>query len=692
MSQKEVRLLYQLARLYGVQTAYYDYSGKRKPVPVQSLLAVLQALGAPLASLSEVTGALRERRQELWKRYCEPVVVVWSGEPCLVKLRLPADEAESKAHLFLELEHGETQDHACSLGEIPALERTEVEGTEYLVKQLTLDTKLPLGYHRLKLVINNKSWETLVIVAPKHVFTGFTRAVDRVWGTFLPLYALHTERSWGAGDFSDLRTLMHWVKELGGEVVGTLPLLATYLDEPFDPSPYAPISRLFWNEFYLDATDIPELKQCPTAQELINSSAFQQELAVLRNASLVDYRRLMAIKRRVLEHLTCCFFQKNSQRRTLFHQWLQSNPKAEDYARFRATTEKQRAGWPDWPQQMRDGLLREGEYDADAVNYHLYVQWLVQEQLHKIAAEAKNRGPMLYLDLPLGVHRAGYDVWRERPIFVLEASAGAPPDLFFSKGQDWGTPPLHPEQLREHGYHYFIDSLKNHLQHATILRIDHIMGFHRLFWVPKGLEAVDGVYVRYHAEEFYAILALESHRWGVLIVGEDLGTVPRYIQAAIARHKVQKMYILPFEFTGKHRYPLRPVPGNSLAALNTHDMLPFAAFWEQRNPQEKLALTNFLHQSGYLESPTEKVEDILRGCLKFLAASRARVVLVNLEDLWQETEPQNLPGTELEHPNWKRKARFSYENFSKMPQVLQLLQEVDKLRKKTNSQPRQAKS
>jgi 4-alpha-glucanotransferase len=681
MSQKEARLLRQLARLYGVQTAYYDYSGKRKTATEESLLAVLQAWGAPLTSLNEAAEALRLRRQELWKRCCEPVVVAWFGDPCLVQLRLPAGEAESKAHLFFELEQGGDRCFTYSLGEIPALERTRAEGTEYLLKQLTLDVNLPLGYHKLKLVLHNKTWESLVIVAPKHVFTGAVRKGARLWGVFLPLYALHTEKSWGAGDFSDLRTLMRWVKELGGEVVGTLPLLATFLDEPFDPSPYAPISRLFWNEFYLDVTDVPELPQCPTAQELINSPAVQQELTELRDTPLVDYQRLMALKRKVLKQLAHCFFQKGSRRRALFLKWLQSNPRAEDYARFLAATEKQRSGWPEWPQQMRDGLLGEGDYDADAVNYHLYTQWLVQEQLHKIAAEAKNCGSLLYLDLPLGVHRAGYDVWRERSIFVMEASTGAPPDLFFSKGQDWKTPPLHPEKLREQGYRYFIHSLKNHLQYASILRIDHIMGFHRLFWVPRGLEAVDGVYVRYRAEEFYAILALESHRQRVLIVGEDLGTVPHYVQAAITKHKVHKMYILPFEFTGKPRCPLRPVPSNALAALNTHDMPPFAAFWQQRGPQEKLILANFLHKSGYLESPRTETGDVLEGCLKFLAASKAQLVLVNLEDLWQETEPQNIPGTESEHPNWRRKARYSHENFSKMPQVLQVLHEVDELRK-----------
>lgn len=657
MPDTQFRDLHRLARRYGIETTYEDVSGKDRQAGPEPLLFTLRALGAPVHSLADVAGARREYRLKQWQRCLEPVAVAWDGHAARLELRLPARQADDVASCRLELEHGRVWRWQINLARLPILQTVTVEGMAFVSRQFTLPAGLPPGNHRLILDLATRSFSTLIICAPRRAYTPPGEDTSRDWGVFLPLYALQTGRSWGAGDLTDLLALQNWTRELGGSVVGTLPLLATYLDQPFEPSPYSPVSRLFWNEFYLDVTGAPELAECKKALVLLNSPAFQQELTYLKDTPLVDYRRGMAAKRQILEQLAGHCFNEATGRQEALNRWAAANPSVLDYARFRAAVEKQRVGWTAWTGPMRDGLLQEGDYSPAAVQYHLYVQWLAHEQLQTLATRCQTRhGSGLYLDLPLGVHGDGYDVWRERDAFALEASSGAPPDMFYSQGQNWLFPPLHPERIREQGYRHYIDCLRHHLKYADILRIDHVMGFHRLFWVPGPLTAREGVYVRYRAEEFYAVLTLESHRNRAMIVGEDLGMVPGYVRTAMDRHSIKRMYILPGEITSGPK-EFRPVPTGVLASLNTHDMPTFATFWTGKDPDDRAALTNFLRQQGYLDAGRNDLEAVLLACLTMLAASQAGLHLLNLEDLWFEMAPQNIPGTTVEHPNWRRKAR-----------------------------------
>ena len=680
-------MLAQLARLYDVQTAYTDEEHRRVAASREALLAVLKSLGAPLGSLAEVPSALRERRQALWKRPLEPVAVTWEGQPASVQVRLPFSGAHARLTGHLRLETGEGQDLHWVGDDLPVLDAAEVEGVSYVVKGLPLPC-LPMGYHRLVLEAPGVRGEALVIAAPLRAYS-------------LP----EGPACWGAGDFSNLRDLMGWVGRLGGRAVATLPLLAAFLDEPFEPSPYAPASRLLWNEFYLDVTRLPELRWCPEAQALLASPSFHAQLEALRSAPLVDYRRLMALKRQVLAPLARTFFAEVTQtpeRSAPFRRFLAQNPHVEEYARFRATGERRGSPWRSWPAPLRDGVLKEGDYEEEARRYHLYVQWQAHQQVQALC-QKDGQGPGLYLDLPLGVHPDGYDTWRYQGLFVPGVTAGAPPDAFFSQGQEWGFPPLHPERLRGEGYGYFIACVRHHLGHAAALRIDHVMGLHRLFWVPQGMEARHGVYVRYPAEEFYAILTLESQRNRASLVGEDLGTVPPQVRPAMARHGLHRMYVLQYETTPTARRAMRAVPAGAVASLNTHDMPPFAAFWggqdirlrrrlglldgarsrrdQARRRLLKQALVGSLERQGWLQGRATP-QAVLQGCLGYLSASPASLVLVNLEDLWLEAQPQNLPGTRDQHPNWCRKARYPYEVFSRMPQVLALLDRITRLRRR----------
>lgn len=698
-----LRTLHQLAALYGVQTAYYDVGHRRRVAAPESLLPVLRALGAPLQTFQDVPAALRERRQALWRRGAEPVVVVWEGSGGL-DLRLPDHLAGKSIACRLVLEGGETRTWVVDAGRLAAVQSAEVEGVSFVVKRLALSGPLPWGYHRLTLETQGARYQVLIICAPRRAYPLGGNEAGRSWGGFLPLYALRSRRSWGGGDLTDLETLLEWVAGLGGGLVGTLPLLAAFLDEPCEPSPYAPASRLFWNEFYLDVARVPEVRNCPGARALLESAALWQETETLRSLPVVEYRRQMSLKRRVIEELARSLFSGTAPPPEELRSFVKDHPGVEDYARFRAVCERQGRPWPQWPRAMREGLLGRGDYDPGAKNYHVCAQWLVHRQLEALADKARRHGEGLYLDLPLGVHSQGYDTWRERACFAAEVCGGAPPDSFFTRGQNWEFPPLHPEAIRERGHRYVIAYLRHHLRFAGLLRVDHVMGLHRLFWIPKGGEPGDGVYVRYPAEDLYAVLTLESHRGKCAVVGENLGTVPSYVNASMVRHGMHGMYVLQYEVTPDGKRPLRAVAPLAMASLNTHDMPPFASFWRGQDIAErrgmglldaegereelairralKEALVGYLNRNGGSGASVEDPAAVLRACLGFLGASRARVVLVNLEDLWLESAPQNVPGTGGERLNWRRKTRYGFEDLSLRPGVLETLREVERRRRK----------
>jgi 4-alpha-glucanotransferase len=698
--------LHELARLYGVQTAYYNVLHQRQPASMDALLAILNSLGAPLERLVDVSSALRERRKELWQRLLEPVTVAWDGNLSSLSLRLPASSAEVTLDCHLTLESGERREWSYLASDLKTLEMAELEGMKYEVKEFRWKDILPPGYHWLSVQIKGKPAETLVISAPSRFYHPPEAGAYRKWGVFIPLYALTRGKGWGSGDLADLHSLVSWVGDMGGNIVGMLPMLASFLDDTSDPSPYTPASRLLWNEFYLDIMSVPELENCPTAKSLLASVSFQKEIETLRKAPQVDYHRIMIKKRQVLEELCQCLFAMPSKRRDALLRFVKSNPLVEDYARFRAARERHGPSWQAWPGPLAGGIIGDGDYDEGTKSYYLYTQWLIQEQMNGLLKAARDSNVTLYLDLPLGIHPEGYDVWRERDAFLSSISAGAPPDAVFTKGQNWGLPPLHPEKIREQGYCYFIAYLRHHLNSAAVLRIDHVMGLHRLFCIPEGMSARDGTYVRYHPDELYAILSLESHRSRTVIVGEDLGTVPPYVRPMMKQHGMYRMYVMHYELAsaGKGKI-LKPIPADSIASLNTHDMFPFAAVWngaeiEQRAAlglldraaadrerklweKKKKALVRLLQEKSFLGKTPTSAEEVLKACLAFLSASDAGMVLVNLEDLWLETKPQNIPSTNDDiYPNWRNKARYRLDKLCQMPRVVATLRMVNQTRRR----------
>ncbi len=407
---------------------------------------------------------------------------------------------------------------------------------------------------------------------------------ERIWGVFVPLYALRSGRNWGAGDTTDLQNLIDWVADLGGRFVATLPLLATEWREGEVPCPYQPTSRLDWSAFYIDPEKVAGFHPLHGADRL----------RTLRESSLVDYQGVMACKTEALRSL------------------VPMGSSLEEFLSVR-----------------------------------------MKEQLHRIAEHARRRSVFLYLDLPLGIHPCGRDAARFRSLFIPGESVGAPPDEFFSNGQNWNCHPPDPSRIPGEGGDYWRAVLRHHMEFAGILRIDHVMGLHRLFWIPDGEGPEKGRYISYPYEAYYDILCEESRAHRTLVVGEDLGTVPPDVRPAMREHGLYRTVVI--------RHLDEEIPEDCVVCLGTHDMPPFAAW----HPAE------------------ERTVEALKKYLDHLASSPAAMMMVNLEDLWLETERQNTPGTVSTeaHPNWRRKTRLSFEEFREKPDILEILQGVDRRRR-----------
>lgn len=682
--------LQRLAALYGVQTAYRDVDDRLVTASPEGLLGAVRALGVDVGTPADAGPAIEERRRQLADRWLAAVTPAF-GNRVAVELRLPERLTDRTVGCHLQLETGEEHRWSEDLRGRTPLRVDRLGADRFAVIPLTLDS-VPHGYHRLAVEVDGRSGDTLLIVAPPHVYGG-GGARRRGWGTFVPLYALRTGRGFGVADLSDLAAYGSWMSDLGASIVGTLPLLPVYLGEQrHDPSPYSPVSRLFWNEYHLDLTRAPEWDRTG-----LHPPGLPDE-------GEVDWQEVAAAKDGLLRRMADRFFDDPTDRRHDLERFIDARPEVEQYALFRGAVERLGAAWWEWPATLRDGSLTFDDVDFRAARHHLYAQLLCQEQITDLSQRMRDRGLEPYLDLPIGTNRDGYDAWRFADVFALDASTGAPPDSIFTGGQNWRFPPLHPERLRESEYDYLIRVLRHHLELADHLRIDHVMGLHRLYWIPEGASARDGVYVRYPADDLYAILSIESHRHRSRIVGEDLGTVPPEVSEALEQRGVSRMYVVQYEVRPHEYDVLPPVPADAVASANTHDMPPFAAFWAGRDIDDQVdlglldeeqarrahedrgtvrwKLMSLLSAQGRLDEEAAADPVAVHAALSgWLGDSDAPLVLVNLEDLWGEHRPQNTPGTLEERPNWRRRTRYSLDELRERPEVDGPLRRLDAARR-----------
>jgi alpha-1,4-glucan:alpha-1,4-glucan 6-glycosyltransferase/4-alpha-glucanotransferase len=682
-------LLEQLAASYGVETSYYDVGGGHQLASDEALVAMLECLGCSVKAgdAKAITGLTRARRAELGSRLLPPVTVSWKGASGLA-VRARRDEASSRVDGALTAEDGQVFEFTADLSHAEVLRRVDVGSEEFADFEIRLPTLLPTGYHRANIRLGGRTADTAFWVAPARAFA---RSGPPGWGLFAPTYSLRSGRNDGVGDFGDLATLARFVGSQGGTTLGTLPLLPTFIDGPYDPSPYSPVSRLFWNELFIALDRLPDLERVPRARALWSNAEYRATAAELRGARAVDYASVLTQKRRLLSELAEAAFADPSTREALTR-YITAHPQVADYARFRALIERQRRPFGQWPARTRTHI-DDADIDASSFRYHVYCQARAEEQMAALADEARTAGVGLYMDLPLGAHSGGYDAFRHADELVPDCSTGAPPDALFEGGQSWGFAPPHPGRASERAHGYFIACLRHQMRHASILRIDHVMGLHRVFCVPRGFSAAGGVYLRQPADELYAAVCIESHRSSTTVVGEDLGTVPDEVRSSMAEHGIGRLFVLQYEGVPESGRAYS-VPSDSVASLNTHDMPTFAGYLRGRDLEARRELglldaeglereragrgeerdrrERWLESKGLAQRPTSD-EGLLCAELLCLAQSPAMVTLASLDDLLGETEPQNVPGTSTERPNWRRKLRLTLEDIVASPEIHRVL-------------------
>lgn len=682
--------LEELAWLYEVSVEFFDIYGNRRRASDEALLALLPNLGAELSCSQEVESAVKKRRLEVARQMLEPVVVVWDCGPSRIGLRLPQADFDQRIEVQISLEDGGERTFFVDGRQLEIRESWTAEGLAVANSWLPLGEALPWGYHRLRVRIRQQTVEAMLIVAPT---TAWQPERDRYWGIFTPLYALHDEKTLGVASLRELSRLIRWTHAQGGALVGTLPLMASFMDTPCVPSPYSPVSRLFWNELYLDVEALPEFKQDKRSQQLLENRWFQETIQHIKDRNYVDFSAQMHFKREMILPLV-----ERGLKTPAFQAFVSERPEVQNYAAFRAMMEDRQSHWRIWQDYKDKTQIDPADVDPSSYRYHLYVQHHLNQQLSLMNEEAQKTGLGLYLDMPLGVHPGGYDAWSQKEVFLQHTSAGAPPDALFTGGQNWGFHPLHPHALRQHEYGYVIDCAREQMRHAGALRIDHVLGLHRIFTIPHGMGGDQGLYVNFRPEEMYAITTLESHRNQCMVVGEDLGTIPNEVRQAMDRHKFHRMYLGQFSLGSPAEAPaFDPMPRGAIASLNTHDTPSFKSFWEGHDIRMRVRLGHIRpeDEAGELRERAELTERVRQklleaGCIDetsdsqaifevltgMLADSSARLLLINLDDLLGSIEPQNIPGTIDEYPNWRSKQAIGLDQLSERADILDFLHQI----------------
>jgi len=681
---------YDLATLYGVITSYVGEDDAVHQADREVVLAILRALGVAIDHPKDAGAALRARRLEVARRVLEPVVVLRQDQPTEIVVTIPERVETTTLWLTFDFEDGTTRHDRLAETSATLHSTLEVAGERFRQFRIQLakhGVNIPFGYHSLTVEAGTASHSTsslqaLLICAPR------CPQPSRGWGVFMPLHALRTNHDWGVGSYSDLAVLGGWAKSHGASLMGSLPLYPSYLDQPLDPSPYRPVSRLAYNEIYINPESLPEFEQSQSARDVANSPEFRARLHEARGSMHVDYEEAALLRQRVLAPMAEALLEYPSRRRHEFDLFLAEHPELLAYSEFRAAVERE--GRRDLSPTL---LATEPSLGRDPLaHYHAYCQWVAAQQLN-LAANALP----LYADIPVGSHPQGFDpVWSPTS-FLPGVSGGAPPDLFFGDGQNWSFSPLHPERIRDDRYSYLRAVFARAFRHASYVRVDHVMGLQRLYVIPEGNDAKDGTYLSYNADELHALVSLEAYRAGASVVGEDLGTLPDGVHERMARDGMLRSWV--FEFKSTLTDPLPSPRRDVLASIATHDTPRFSSFlWgHEIDEAEKLghlssseADARRAQRALYREAlfrvlkipvldEAQLTESALEGCLAHLSASEALLVIVDLEELMGESEPQNRPGTS--EGNWRQRSALTLEEIRATPWINGELDSINRLRR-----------
>jgi 4-alpha-glucanotransferase len=700
--------LSRLAEAAGIEPRYWDIHGILHETTDETKRTLLAALGFAAGGDEAVGESLHALNETEWGRMTPPGACLRAGAPAAVAIAIP-EGTSGFVRWRLELEPGATLSGEAAIADLTETARGEARGRGVLRRRLTLPA-LACGYHDLTVEAGGASGRTRLIVSPGRGYLPAEFDRRKLFGVSAQLYAMRTQGDWGIGDFSSLRQAVDGLAAHGADVLGLNPLHALFLDTPQDASPYCPSSRLFRNPLYIDVTAVPEFATSTPAQARLARLA--PTLAAARTSESVDYPKVAKIKRAVLEILyrEFCAGAKGARLQSFRRFVADGGADLTAFATFQALSEHfDTHDWSAWPIGCHDPNSTEtgalAHRYATRIAFFEYLQWLCEEQMAAAAGAARARGMRigLYNDLAVSVNTASADYWSHQDLFAGAARIGSPPDPFNEAGQEWGVIPMRPAGMRETAYAHSIALLRANMRHAGALRIDHVMGLTRLFLIPAGGKPGAGAYVRYPADEMFAIVALESARHRALVIGEDLGTVPEGFRERMAAAGMLSCKVFYFEREGDGFRRPEQYPPLAAASVSTHDLPTVRGYLEgtdidsratagmYRSPEEeagaragrgweKRQLFYALREAGLLPlgiDPENRDQgwtpQLARAIAVYVARAGSKLMLAQLDDLLGVTHQTNLPGSTWQHANWCRRHPTSLEEAFAAPSVTDTL-------------------
>lgn len=701
-------LLDRAASLFGIDAEFWDIFGHHHVTSSTAKRALLAARGLDCGSEEALQRSLDDLARLEWERLLPPAVVVGKTGHIELPVCVPSELVGHLARFTIVREDGVRHQFDTALWDLSQSGSVEMDGRTWMRLHVREPIDLPLGYHEIEVQVGGKSGSTRYIVTPERAYSDpHLGRGGRAAGIAVSLYGVRSGRNWGCGDFRDLRQVIDWVgEELHASFVALNPLHAIHNRRPFNTSPYLPNCIFYQNFLYLDVEGMEDYQRSSRARACRESA--DAEIAELRASEFVEYERVSGLKLRCLKLAFCGFlreWRQGSSRAREFDLFrTQEGDLLLDFATYCALDEYLHSRnpdlwlWTEWPEAYREPRSPETlafrKKHWRRVLFYQYLQWQLDLQLTATQKYARDRGLSigLYHDLALATDRFGSDLWAHRPFYVDGCRVGSPPDDFSPEGQDWAFPPPNSQRHREDGYRLFVDSIRKNCRHGGALRIDHVMRLFRLFWIPDGTPARDGAYVRELNLDYVRILALESVRNQVVVVGEDLGTVEPVVRETLARFGILSYRLFYFEKNERGEFRRNDeYPSHSLVSSTTHDLPTLAGFWTGADIDARLAAglideNNARSQRENREREKQKMFDVLFGLglmpehlprdarvypeltgelhnaiVGFLAMTPSQLLAINQEDLTKELHQQNLPGSTWQYPNWGRKMRFTIE-------------------------------
>lgn len=662
-----------LAHAYGVSVDYWDQSGVLRRSSDEAIAGVLRALGADPTDESTIAASIEERELRDWRRTLPPVVVAVGGRYAHIWVHVPHG---TSARVWIELEDGGIVEPAQSNRWV---DPRMVDGALVGEATFVVPADLPLGWHAIKALGDDGLSESTLVVTPERLHPPALASGDRLWGLMAQIYSVRSHRSWGIGDLADLADLAAWSgHDLGADFVLVNPLHSAAPIVPMTPSPYLPATRRFPNPLYLRIEDIAEYAYL-SGSERKAVRRLGKPLRKLTGA-LLDRDAAWEAKSAALDIVRRVPLTPGRQAR--YDAYVEREGSGLiDFATWCALAEERGPVWREWPEPLRHpsspGVTDWRARHADRIERHLWMQWLLDEQMERTqesAVEVGMRAGVIH-DLAVGVGDHGADAWSLQDVLAGGVSVGCPPDMYNQLGQDWAQPPWRPDALADAAYVPYRDMLRTLLRHSGGIRVDHILGLFRQWWIPEGALAAEGAYVTFDHEALVGILALEAHRAGAIVIGEDLGTVEPRVQEFLRDKGVLGTSILWFE-----RWPggMLKAPeewrSDVLASVAVHDLPPTAGYLagehvriraelglltrplDEERASDDAATREWLDlavKRDWLDDGGADVAARVVALHRIAAASPARLIGISLPDLVGDIRAQNQPGTDQEYPNWR---------------------------------------